>query len=88
VYVRDADLKSSPLHNDVVPSLKDRGILAAALTEGPTKWQGIVRVPEKEEHTDNFRRDRKAAIKEGRGEYRRIDLKWVYDVHLCGIPVD
>jgi DNA polymerase beta len=74
VYVRAEDKKSSPLHNDVVPSLTERGILAASLSEGPKKWQGIVRIPEKDE-LDNGRHHRLAAIAEGTGTYKRIDLK-------------
>ncbi|KAJ7143532.1 hypothetical protein C8R43DRAFT_953973 [Mycena crocata] len=74
-------LPSSLLQLEVVPALQSRGILAAALSSGDLKWQGIVMVPESDWSTRNDqwgeRQRRIAAIENGEGVYRRMDLNLV-----------
>ena len=74
---------SSPLLQDVVRPLEDRGLLAATLSSGPRKWQGVARLPERvggrlwEE-----RSLRLLQIQRTEGVYRRIDIKCVFGALL------
>ncbi|KAF7298791.1 DNA polymerase [Mycena indigotica] len=68
------------LKTNFLPPLTDRGLLAATLSAGDLKWQGIVRIPEAV--TSNSDRSmqwqrRLAAIKAGEGSYRRLDINMV-----------
>ena len=75
-YVRHTDKEFSPLYNDVLPTLEERGLLAAYMMKGTKKWQGIVRLPEKDEQGDwGSRRDRLEGIENGLGTFRRLDLQ-------------
>jgi len=65
---------ASPLLSIAVPSLTEAGILAEALTSGPTKWQGIAQVPEK---------DRSLPAKNGK--YCRLDLTYALRPDRVGI---
>ncbi|KAJ6611427.1 hypothetical protein B0H10DRAFT_2056629 [Mycena sp. CBHHK59/15] len=79
---RYSPTQSSILQLEVVPALQARGILAATLWNGALKWQGIVLIPGSESYAkdeDQFteRRRRAAAIENGEGAYRRMDLNLV-----------
>jgi chaperone required for assembly of F1-ATPase len=69
----------SLLQLEVVPALTLRGILAATLSSGDLKWQGIVLVPELDTQTKDDQwgehQRRMATIENGEGVYRRMDLK-------------
>ncbi|KAJ7451680.1 hypothetical protein FB451DRAFT_1283983 [Mycena latifolia] len=78
---RSAALPTSLLQAEVVPALQTRGLLAAALSSGDLKWQGIVLLPESDSPTTTDqigeRQRRLAAIESGEGSYRRMDLNLV-----------
>ncbi|KAJ7069499.1 hypothetical protein C8F01DRAFT_1048194 [Mycena amicta] len=70
----------SVLKTNLLPALTERGILAAALSSGDLKWQGIVRIPEPAAFggdRSGERQRRVAAIDSGEGSYRRLDLNLV-----------
>jgi DNA polymerase beta len=76
-----AALESSPLVQDVIKPLEERGFLAASLSSGAKKWQGIILLPSREDNEDGAweeRRVRLDKIEKGEGEYRRMDIKWVF----------
>ena len=58
------------LRDSILGPLERAGILAATLTEGPRKWQGIARIPS-DEHSES---------KQENHIYRRMDLSYV---HYC-----
>lgn len=72
---------ASPLVRDIVRPLEERGLIAASLSLGERKWQGIVRVPEKtkEGHWED-RGERLLHIRNDAGAYCRVDLRCVDDV--------
>jgi DNA polymerase beta len=70
-------LESSLLIQDVIKPLEERGFLAASLSGGARKWQGIILLPNKVGGTWEERRVRLEKIENGEGEYRRMDIKWV-----------
>ncbi|KAJ7213869.1 hypothetical protein GGX14DRAFT_444335 [Mycena pura] len=74
-------LPASILQLDLIPALQNRAILAATLSSGDLKWQGIVLLPDRESLTkdDHWteRQRRVAAIETGEGNYRRMDLNLV-----------
>jgi len=75
-YVRLGDKALSPLHNDAVPVLEQHGLLAANLSLGLRKWQGIVRVPEKDGKGQWLNwRERLRAIEDGTGTFRRLKIQ-------------
>ncbi|KAJ7780718.1 hypothetical protein DFH07DRAFT_793172 [Mycena maculata] len=74
---RNGALPASLLQSEVVPALQTRGILAAAMSSGDLKWQGIVLVPEPTDDQWGERQRRLAAIESGQGVYRRMDLNLV-----------
>ncbi|KAJ7486199.1 hypothetical protein B0H11DRAFT_1721942 [Mycena galericulata] len=78
---RHIDLPLSVLQLELVPALTSRGILAAAMSSGGLKWQGIVFIPERDTLTTSDqwgeRQRRFSAIENGQGVYRRMDLNLV-----------
>jgi DNA polymerase beta len=80
-YTSVAERDQSILLKDVVQPLESRGLIAATISSGTQKWQGIVRVPQK---NGDWEPDwqRKDGIAQHLGKFRRMDLKFV---HL-GIP--
>lgn len=62
---------------DVVPVLRERGLIAAQQLLGEWKWTGVVRVPEPDVGDDRMgeRKRRLQAIQETQGRYRLLDLK-------------
>lgn len=76
-FIKGED-KMSPLHTDIVPTLENRGLVAAFLTKGPRKWQGIVRVPERDENGVWVSiRERLQGIAEKTGAFKRLDISLV-----------
>ncbi|KAJ7701481.1 hypothetical protein B0H17DRAFT_1195267 [Mycena rosella] len=78
---RNGALPPSLMQTEVGPALLTRGLLAAALSNGDLKWQGIVLLPESDSPvtTDQIgeRQRRIAAIENVEGTYRRMDLNLV-----------
>ncbi|KAF9464116.1 hypothetical protein BDZ94DRAFT_1162537 [Collybia nuda] len=69
---------TSPLFSDLVPVLQDRGLVADNISSGIRRWQGIVRVPEKNENGKWCSRAvRLSGIEELTGKFRRLDLNLV-----------
>ncbi|KAL0960788.1 hypothetical protein HGRIS_005809 [Hohenbuehelia grisea] len=72
----------SPLLPDVVEPLYSRGLLAATISAGPHKWQGITLVPDSADDSNDTgevdnRQERLRRIANREGVYRRIDLNMV-----------
>ncbi|KAJ7643815.1 hypothetical protein FB45DRAFT_783427 [Roridomyces roridus] len=65
----------SLLRTEVIVALKSRGLLAATLSSGELKWQGIALLPERDSWGDRQRR--LDAIAKEEGVYRRLDLNLV-----------
>ena len=66
----------SPLQADVLEPLQRQGILADTLTTGPQKWQGIVRIPQRNaEGKWETQQQRVEAVKSMEGSFKRADLK-------------
>jgi outer membrane cobalamin receptor len=63
----------------VLPILQSRGILAATLSSGDLKWQGMVLLPDPDAAIKDDqlaeRKRRMMAIEKGEGLYRRADIK-------------
>lgn len=77
-FIKGED-KMSPLHTDIVPTLENRGLVAAFLTKGPRKWQGIVRVPERDENGVWVSiRERLQGIAEKTGAFKRLDIRCAF----------
>lgn len=71
-----AEEESSPLIQGVVLPLEQRGLIAATLSKGPKKWQGVVRLPERTTTKQwGERTDRLKAIQANEGLFRRMDIK-------------
>ncbi|KAF8214937.1 hypothetical protein K438DRAFT_1659786 [Mycena galopus ATCC 62051] len=71
----------SLLQDDIVPILQSRGVLAATLSSGDLKWQGVVLLPDpasaiKDDQLAERKR-RTTAIENGDGVYHRADLNLV-----------
>ncbi|KAJ7256795.1 hypothetical protein B0H12DRAFT_483942 [Mycena haematopus] len=69
------------LHDDIVPILQSRGIIAATLSSGDLRWQGIVLLPDpdsaiKDDQLAEHKR-RATAIENGHGVYHRADINLV-----------
>ncbi|KAF8073940.1 hypothetical protein FPV67DRAFT_1479898 [Lyophyllum atratum] len=65
----------APIQKLVVPILQERGLLVDMLHSGLRHYDGLARVPEKDEEGRwRSRRERLIAIKEGTGEYRRLHI--------------
>lgn len=70
--------RETPLLSDAVWPLQDRGLIAGTLSSGPYKWQGIVRIPRKGGNGKwEAKAERIEEIGQRKGEYRRLDLKYV-----------
>ncbi|KAF7985926.1 hypothetical protein HWV62_43846 [Athelia sp. TMB] len=77
-----AEQEASPLFQGVVKPLQQRGLVAATLSTGTKKWQGVIRLPEKEEDGSwGERTNRIKAIEANEGVFRRMDLK-LADLYL------
>lgn len=63
--------KSCPLHSNILPLLKERGLIAEILGANVGMWQGIVRLPGPEDQRGT-RTERLAAIADTEGQYRRM----------------
>lgn len=71
-----AERLSSMLLNDVVKPLETTGLIAATLSSGVKKWQGVVRIPERDEYGKWGNRSKRVKQVEGnKGVFRRMDLK-------------
>jgi DNA polymerase beta len=71
-----AERESSLLIKDIVNPLTQRGLIAATLSTGVRKWQGVVRLPERSEHGEwEDRSKRVELVKDNNGLFRRMDLK-------------
>lgn len=69
------ELQDSPLLRDVVFPLESRGLIAETLSPGPSKWQGIIRLPGRTvDGTWEDRYQRIERIREQQGLYIRLDL--------------
>lgn len=70
------DKLAAPLVSEVLEPLKRIGIIADTLSMGPKKWQGVVRVPERDSEgvweTQNARLE---GIESMTSSFRRADLK-------------
>ena len=87
-YVSQPKMASSPLHGKVIPSLEADGLVAAYLSKGLWKWQGIVRVPEKDENGQwGPRHQRRHAINERRGIFRQLELKCIVYLNVLHFSV-
>lgn len=74
-----AERESSPLSQGIVQPLEQRGLIAATLSTGVRRWQGVIRVPEKSEDGSWGKRiDRIKKVESEQGVFRRMDLKSVY----------
>lgn len=71
-----AERESSPLTQEVVIPLQRRGLIAATLSAGVMKWQGVVRLPERDEDGGwGERSERVKLVEADKGLFRRLDLK-------------
>lgn len=52
-------------------------MIAATLSEGEAKWQGVVRLPERTDDGWGERVVRTEGIKRGEGVFRRMDIRFV-----------
>lgn len=66
--------KSCPLHSNILPLLKERGLIAETLGVNVGMWQGIVRLPGSEDQRGS-RTERLAAIADTEGQYRRMVIQ-------------
>jgi len=66
--------KSCPLHSNILPLLKERGLIAETLGVNVGMWQGIVRLPGSEDQRGS-RTERLAAIAHTEGQYRRMVIQ-------------
>ncbi|KII90625.1 hypothetical protein PLICRDRAFT_157876 [Plicaturopsis crispa FD-325 SS-3] len=76
-YTRLAQRSESPLLQEVVEPLRERGLMADTLSCGVRKWQGVVMLPEQSADPNNKWGERGARLKrirDGKGVYRRMDL--------------
>jgi DNA polymerase beta len=77
-FVTQEIKSTSPLFNDVVPILQERGLIAEHISSGIRRWQGVVRVPEKNDNGEWCTRDKQTTgIRTMTGKFRRLDLKYV-----------
>lgn len=71
-----AEREASPLIKDVVQPLTQGGLIAATLSTGARKWQGVVRLPEKDKDGQwELMSERLKLVKADKGFFRRMDLK-------------
>ncbi|KAJ8464078.1 hypothetical protein ONZ45_g17362 [Pleurotus djamor] len=68
---------TSLLLNSVTPALLDRGLIAATLSSGLQKWQGIALIPEDTCNAQEDRHKRLGMIERKEGTYRRLDISLV-----------
>jgi len=71
-----AEQETSPLIKGVVEPLTQEGLIAATLSTGARKWQGVVRLPEKDKDGQwELMGERVKSVKADKGFFRRMDLK-------------
>lgn len=76
--ITKAERESSPLIQDVVQPLTQRGLIAATMSTGLMKWQGVVRLPARDKNGRWEERGQRVEFMEAdKGLFRRMDLKWV-----------
>lgn len=64
---------------EIVKPLEQRGLIAATLSAGVRKWQGVVRLPERDEGGSwGERIERVRLVQANNGLFRRMDLKYVF----------
>ncbi|KAI0920070.1 hypothetical protein AcV5_007929 [Taiwanofungus camphoratus] len=74
-YSKASSRKASPLSSDVVQPLIEKGLIAGTFTSGASKWQGIVRIPQRVfEHQWEEKTNRLEHIADKTGSFRRMDL--------------
>lgn len=79
-YLKVGRRADTLLHRVIIPSLEERGLIAAGTITGVTKWQGVVRVPERDEKGDwEELRGRFVGIKRIRGIFRMLHIRCVVD---------
>ena len=61
------------LREHVLSPLERAGVIASTLSEGPRRWQGIVRIPHKDEGINK----RILSIREREGLFRKVDIMYV-----------
>jgi DNA polymerase beta len=78
-------LEVSTLVQDVIRPLEERGMIAATLSMGVRKWQGVILMPRREKNGGRWeeRKVRLDRIQKGEGAYRRMDVKWVFGLSIC-----
>jgi hypothetical protein len=64
------DNLSVSLENEIILPLTQHGVIAKELTTGPTKWQGITRIPLDGESVS----ERLGACKSLDGRFKRLDI--------------
>ncbi|KAI0039779.1 Nucleotidyltransferase [Auriscalpium vulgare] len=70
-----ADRQESPILRDVVPALMSSALLAATLSQGPRKWQGVCLLPTRQSDGSWYEvGDRLRDLRATRGKYMRLDL--------------
>lgn len=65
--------QDSVLRKAILAPLEREGVIAATLSEGPKKWQGIVRIPGEVESSYQ----RQVGVRDKEGAFRRMDLRHV-----------
>jgi DNA polymerase beta len=72
-----AERESSLLTTEVVQPLKQCGLIAATLSIGVRKWQGVVRLPERNKGSGLWKEtsERVKLMEADEGLFRRMDLK-------------
>ncbi|KAF5343216.1 hypothetical protein D9758_013424 [Tetrapyrgos nigripes] len=81
-FTKLAVKSQSLLIGQIVPHLRDRGLMADTISLGSKKWVGMIRVPEAgDQGVDDtaimVRRKRRERIDEMQGQYRRLELNLV-----------
>ena len=70
-----AEKDSSMLQQDVLEPLRRSGIIADTLTSGPLKWQGMVRIPQRDDEGEwEPVQTRVNAVAALNGAFRRADF--------------
>jgi DNA polymerase beta len=59
------------LERSVIKPLTEQGIIARTLSSGPTKWQGVVRIPLADESIST----RLDGVERFKGRFKRLDIK-------------
>ncbi|KAH7927820.1 Nucleotidyltransferase [Leucogyrophana mollusca] len=76
-YTPVREAQDSMLLRDVIEPLGNKGLIAAALTSGRRKWQGVVRIPEIVDGVWEDRGTRLQQLRSDLGTYKRMELNFV-----------